>query len=253
MKSQKKEIIKIEGKLQNEELCDQDDQDAETPSQVETLPSRKHICDERINHYKRSFTHSIKKSIESDEIKNNERNNKNEIEIDKEEENSDYNEEKNNEISYCSNIEKKEKRNISQRNNKYFNNKKTNKNFNENKIITNHIILNNVNNSNFSNYHKNERSIITKMNIPQKNNIILKRLEKFENSIEKIWKDIKNLKEELENQEYNQELNNYGYLNHCMNNEKFICLKGKTFRKYNEEELSNDYKFTRDIYKKNKE
>ena len=280
MNLEKKEIINLEDKeIEGIKVRENEE---ETPSQIETVSSRRHTFHDRTplrNTYKeKSLSKSI--IITNSKMKKCDKSNSSESssnEIESENDNSsvqedDYeNSENSEEESKKENgmvIKKSLKKNINEINR--YNNNKITKETNIHLNMSNNI----YNKSNNNNKINNQSETNT---ISSKNSLILKKLELFENSIEKIWKDIKSLKKEVgkENQEepyfhnyINEIQENHSYLEHPVSTEsRFICIKRK-YQNENinkEEECNNkkvkiseekddnfydDYKFTKDIYKK---
>ena len=221
---------------QNNQINPSEDDEPETPSQVETLPIRTKKFKERPEQLK---SQTIKTSKVSDEY---------EMEENNFEENE---EEKSDEID--GNSQEDNLENIIENNNNIQRAK--------NKIITNtiNIKMNNINenenenNNNNINNNINDRTNSSFTNYPQKNALLLKRLEIFENMMEKMWKEIRNLKQEIISQEDSQ-MNQ----NQIHTESRFLCIKREkseengyeSNKEEDEDEFNNNYKFTKDIYKK---
>ena len=281
MELEHKDKINLE---ENDETNEQEE-GIETPSQVETLPSRKRDWGERNNIIKqkeKSTSNSIVisntklRKYNKSNSENNESENENDSSSVQEEysENSDNSDEEEEsvkeDVKSDSENESENEKNESETK-KIFNNenkdikdikiniKDSEENI-KNKIANNNDIFNEVINNMKTNGTKNES--------------ILKRLDIFENSIKQLYLGIRNLKMEIENQNgfhnyINEIQENHNEIEHPVSTEsKYICIKGKKNqkeinlcknnnyinkkRKSIEEKddlLFNDYQFTKDIYK----
>ena len=255
MELENKDKIKKE---ENEDEC------IETPSQVETLPSRKRDWGERTNNLKNKEK-SSSNSIVINNIKLRKYNKSNGANVD-----SDNNSSSGIQEEYSENSDDSEEESIKSVSEDNSNDEKTekiNKKSKEKKDMNINKIDNEIN--------KEMNNIKTMRNIGKKNEIILKRLDNFENSIKQIWLGIKNLKTEIENQNgfHNEDINefqenhneierpipneskyicikeekNQKVINLCKNN-KYINKKRKNFEE-KDDLFFNDYQFTKDIYK----
>ena len=239
------------------------DDDIETPSQVETLSSRKRDWGERTNNLKNKEKSSSNSIIISNS-KMKKYNKSNGANMDSDNDSSSIQEE------YSENSDDSEEesiKNVSDENSNDENTEKINKKISKEKKDIN---INKIDND----INKEMNNINTMRNIGTKNEIILKRLDNFENSIKQIWLDIKNLKMEIENQNGFHNNTNDFQENHneierpIPNESKYICIKEEKDqkvinlcknnkyinkkRKYNKEKddlFFNDYQFTKDIYK----